>query len=346
MSAAVASGPRDPRLPVIVVSGFLGSGKTTLLRQVLSSPELAGSMLIVNEIGEIGIDHHLLERSDEQTVLLDNGCMCCQLRTDLQTLLVDLSMRRRRGELPSFERIIVETSGMADPGPVAQTLYGDGPLARQYRLAHVVTLVDATQPQARAAAPRMAERQVAAADLVLITKADRATPAQCEDALQWARGINAQARCETTSMGDLDVSLLVAASPFARWDDAIGGAGQEAEGSYLGRHAALHPRGVASFVYTFAKRPERAVFQLFLETLTRLRGPDLLRTKGILYFEGEQAPALIQGVCHVFDKPVALAPGAAAPEQSSLVFIARGVTRDDIEALWSAFIRLAAGPRD
>ncbi|ALM84203.1 GTP-binding protein [Bordetella sp. N] len=353
----------DTRLPVIVVSGFLGSGKTTLLKRVLETPELAGSMLIVNEFGEIGIDHHLLERSDEETVLLDNGCMCCQLRSDLQTLLVDLSMRRRRGEIPSFERVIIETSGLADPGPIAQTLYGDAPLARQYRLAHVVTLVDAAHPEARGAAAQTAERQAAAADLILLTKTDRATPAQRDAALEWVQAVNAHARRATPVLGDLDISLLTAPSPFARLgefgqfdgadgvaDAGVGGVdgpdatdarSDSAAGSYLGKLATLHPPAVASFVMTFADPLPRPLFQLFLDTLTSLRGPDLLRTKGILRFEGEPTPVLIQGVCHVFDKPVPLAPGATAPAQSALVFIARDLPRADVEALWASLARLA-----
>jgi G3E family GTPase len=351
----------DTRLPVIVVSGFLGSGKTTLLKRVLATPALAGSMLIVNEFGEVGIDHHLLERSDEETVLLDNGCMCCQLRSDLQTLLVDLSMRRRRGEIPSFERVIIETSGLADPGPIAQTLYGDAPLARQYRLAHVVTLVDAAHPEARGAAAQTAERQAAAADLILITKTDRATPGQRDEALAWVQAVNAHARRETPVLGDLDVSLLTAPSPFAQLGQVDGadskagvgaGGAEQAEagsdsqredggGSYLGKLAALHPPAVASFVMTFADPLPRPLFQLFLDTLISLRGPDLLRTKGILRFEGEPVPVLIQGVCHVFDKPVPLAPGATAPAQSALVFIARALPRVDVEALWASIARLA-----
>lgn len=324
---------RDARTPVIVVSGFLGAGKTTLLKRVLQTPELAHSLLVVNEIGEIGIDHHLLERSDDRTLLLDNGCMCCQLRGDLQELLVDVGMRRKRGELPGFDRVIIETSGLADPGPVARTLYSDAPLLRDYRLGHVVTLVDPTNVVGREAAPAIAARQVAAADRIVFSKSDRATPEQRAEAHAWMRSINAYAVCEDAAHGEIDAAALADATPFA-WR-------APEEGAYLGRHVAPHPAEVASFALTFDDPLPRALFQEFVDLLVRLRGPDLLRVKGILRFDDAPAPVVMQGVGHVFDREVALPRGASAPDRSTLVVIARRIARADVQALWQVLNALA-----
>lgn len=357
----------DARIPVIVVSGFLGSGKTTLLKKVLVTPELSGSLLIVNEIGEIGIDHLLLERSDDDTVLLDNGCVCCQLRGELQALLVDLMMRRRRGEVTSFERVIIETSGLSDPGAIARTLYGDGPLARDYRLAHVITLVDPTNSQGREAVADIAVAQVAAADLLIITKADRASAEDLAMAEYWARGINDYAPCIVAAHGDLDISLIADVTPFddvlrkraspqtrpaglfsqgvstiADSDEPGGEAGgHDSDSGYLRRNVAAHPTNVSSFAMSFDSSVDRELFDLFLETLTRLRAADLLRVKGILFFDGEPSPVLIQGVCQVFDKPVPFDSAASLPRHSSLVFITRSITRQKIEQLWHAICNLA-----
>ncbi len=357
----------DTRTPVIVVTGFLGSGKTTLLKKVLATPELANSMLIVNEIGEIGIDHQLLERSSDETVLLDNGCMCCQLRGDLQALLVDLSMRRYRGELPSFERIIIETSGLAEPGPIAQTLYGDGPLTRDYRLAHVVALIDPVNPQGREAAQAIADAQVAAADLLILSKSDLATPAQVEAAWLWARGINSYAGCITATQGDIDIALLADATPFnhpalqastsgrlfgdisalmrddGSIDHAPDGAAlpRDEMGAYLANQRTLHPAGISSFALQFDAPLDRPVFDLFMSTLLRLRGQDLLRVKGIVHFKDEPAAQLIQGVCHVYDQPVALEQDPGTPRQSTLIFIVRALTRPQIEDYWNSLQAIA-----
>jgi G3E family GTPase len=357
----------DTRIPVIVVSGFLGSGKTTLLKKVLSTPELSNSMLIVNEIGEIGIDHQLLERSDDETVLLDNGCMCCQLRGDLQALLIDLGMRRYRGEIPSFDRIIVETSGLAEPGPIAQTLYGDGPLARDYRLAHVVTLIDPLNAAAREAAPAVAAAQIAAADLLVLTKTDLATQAQRSAAWAWARSINDFAGAITATYGDIDIALLANATPFdnpafgapaksALFGDLAALAGPESQtqaatdgdlvpqgeqGSYLAQQLVMHPVNVSSFALRFDGALKRSLFDLFLATLVRLRGEDLLRVKGIVYFDDAAQAHLIQGVCHIYDAPVAITMTPGAPTQSALIFIARNITLKQINDLWRSFEALS-----
>ncbi len=353
------------RTPVVIVAGFLGAGKTTLLKSVLASPEFAHTMVIVNEIGEIGIDHHLLERSEEETVLLGNGCMCCQLRGDLQTLLVNLKMRVDRGELPSFERVVVEMSGLADPGPVAQTLYSDAALIHDYRVARIATLIDPLSLEAIQAAPAVAESQISAADLLIVSKTDVADEAQVRAVVEWARSINPFADCMTAARGEMDVALLAktqvldaVAAPGAdrAWSvrrpaAMFGGAGGEApeagpdagapEGSYLARRFSLHPPSVGSFVIRFPDPPPRFLFDLFIATLARLRGQDLLRVKGLVRFEDGGDPYLIQGVRHVFAEPVRLKADALGAAESSLVVVARHMRQREVEALWQALKALS-----
>src|SRR6266403_532799 len=166
--------PRGPRLPVTTVTGFLGSGETTLIRALLDKPEGAGTAVVVNEYGEIGIDHALLRSSSDVTVLLGNGCLCCNVRTDLQETLRELFADRARGAVPSFERVVIETSGLADPGPVLQTFATDRALGREFHLQALVSVVDAPGGAGNLAAMPEARQQVALADRIVLSKTDRA----------------------------------------------------------------------------------------------------------------------------------------------------------------------------
>ncbi|HEU4922684.1 MAG TPA: GTP-binding protein, partial [Burkholderiales bacterium] len=195
----------DGRTPVVVVTGFLGSGKTTLVNQLLKrEPE---SLVIVNEFGEVPVDPLLVESSSEKAVALPNGCLCCHLRGDLEETLIGAAMRRRRGEMAGFERVIVETSGLADPGPVAQTLYADAALGRDYKLGSIVTVVDAADTAARSISPEIARSQIAAADLVVLSKIDRAantTEAQAE-----VRALNPGVQCIAARYGEVDPGAIL-----------------------------------------------------------------------------------------------------------------------------------------
>jgi G3E family GTPase len=326
--------PGDARIPVLVVSGFLGSGKTTLLRKLIAAPAFAESLVIVNEFGEIGIDHHLLERSDDRTVLLDNGCLCCELRGDLQELLVDVMMRRRRGSFPGFDRVFIETSGLATPGPVAQTLYGDRALGRDYRLACIATLVDAVGESGRAAAPDVATQQVAAADVVIVSKADQADDRNLHDARNWVATVNPFARCVVADHGAVDAGLFEGGP----WQ---GMAAREPGPGRAGFHGD-HPHDITSFALTFDAPVSRVVFRAFIETMTRMAGERLLRVKGIVRFDDAPRPQVVQGVRHVFEAPAELPRGATPPVQSALVFITRGLERRDVEGLWQSLGALAA----
>jgi G3E family GTPase len=171
---------RGPRLPVTVVTGFLGSGKTTLIRALLDKPEGAGTAVVVNEYGEIGIDHALLRSSSDLTVLLGNGCLCCNVRSDLQETLRELFADRARGAVPSFERVVIETSGLADPGPVLQTFATDRALGREFHLQALICVVDAVTGMANLEEMPEARRQAALADRVVVTKSDLAEPGAAE----------------------------------------------------------------------------------------------------------------------------------------------------------------------
>src|SRR5712671_1663210 len=164
--------PRGARIPVTVVTGFLGAGKTTLIRELLTRPEGANTAVVVNEFGEIGIDHALLRSSSDTTVLLGNGCVCCAVRTDLQESLRTLFADRARGAVPSFERVVIETSGLADPGPVLQTFASDRALAQEFHLQALVTVVDAPGGAGNLAAMPEARQQVALADRIVLSKTD------------------------------------------------------------------------------------------------------------------------------------------------------------------------------
>jgi G3E family GTPase len=298
----------DGRTPVFVVTGFLGSGKTTLVNQLIRKQ--SESLVVVNEFGEVPVDHHLLESSEERTVALPNGCLCCRLRGDLEETLIGAAMRRRRGEIAGFDRVIVETSGLADPGPVAQTLFADEALARDFKLGPVVTVVDAADAGARAAAPGIARAQIAAADVVVLSKTDRA--AEVPLVKNEVRSINPQAPLIEARFGDVDPRQLKS--------------GTDHVFSSLPGHAA----GIHTFALRFAEPVKRGLLERFLAVLVELRGADLLRVKGVVALE-DGAAVLVQGVRHVFDR---LRP-VEAPA-TGLVFITQGIGKVETEALWRA----------
>jgi G3E family GTPase len=299
----------DGRTPVVVVTGFLGSGKTTLVNRLVRD---APALVIVNEFGEVSVDHVLIESSVEKTVALPNGCLCCHMRGDLEETLMGAAMRRRRGEIAGFDRVIVETSGLADPGPVAQTLYADPALARDFKLGPIVTVVDAFDAHAREASAEIARAQIAAADVVVLSKADRGRdPALAEAEV---RAVNPAAQRIRAEFGDVDPALLLAARA----------------GSHSFSASPAHNSAIRSFVLKFPQPVRRQLLQQFIATLVDLRGADLLRVKGIVPLEGEGL-VLVQGVRHVFDRLRPMPSGEPA-----LVFITNGVDSTEIEALWQA----------
>jgi G3E family GTPase len=357
MTAPAPGTSADPlasRLPVTIITGFLGSGKTTLLRRLLRHPGMNRAAVIINEFGEAAIDHELVAASSEQMTLLGNGCLCCTLRTDLQETLRDLFVRRRAGEVIDFDRVFVETTGLADPVPVLHTLRTDGLLGAQYRLDGVVTLVDAVNGMGQLDTMPEAVRQAAVADRLVITKTDLAD----EDMFARLRGrleaLNPFALCIVAIDGDIDPDLLANIAPRSvgarreelnRW---LGPVAREAasvmRAGGLGPAQGVggHDASIRSFCLWFDKPFTWDGLNAALQALSQLRGPDLLRVKGIVHVEGEPGPVVLQGAQHLFHPPVTLEGGRDADPRSRIVFIVRNMTRESIEGLFTAVESLGA----
>ncbi len=340
MSSAVD--PLASRLPVTLITGFLGSGKTTLLGRLLRHPGMNRAAVVINEYGEVPLDHELVASSSEQMTLLSNGCLCCTLRTDLQETLRELFVRRRAGEVIDFDRVFVETTGLADPIPVLHTLQTDGLLGAQYRLNGVVTVVDAVNGMEQLDTQPEAVKQAAVADRVVVSKTDIASEDAARKLIDRVRAMNSYAEVKTAVAGDVDPAWLAAIAPsrataseeeLDRWLPRVIDALRvtPAKAGAQSRHA-----GIESFCLWFEKPFTWPHLNAALQTLTALRGPDLLRVKGIVHVEGEPGPIVIQGAQHVFHPPVPLAPGGATDPRSRIVFIVRNIPRTSIESLFNA----------
>jgi G3E family GTPase len=302
--------------------------------------------VIVNEFGEVGIDHVLLADSTESMTLLPNGCLCCSVRTDLQETLRELFIKRRAGEVIDFDRVFIETTGLADPVPIIHALISDVMLAAHYRLDGVVTLVDAVHGSSTLAHMTEPVKQVAVADRLVITKTDLAS-AEGVTALQaQLRAVNPQARQLEAVHGALDPTELSGLSfQRARVDDAalarwLGPVDTPVSSGAADRRAQLpesaHSTGITTFCVWFDVPFSWQSFTAIVQVLTSLRGPDLLRVKGLVHLREEAGPVIVQGAQHLFHEPVTLEAWPGDDRRSRIVFITRGLERDTVESLFRA----------
>ena len=303
--------------------------------------------VVINEMGEIGIDHDLVTLSSENITLLANGCICCSVRTDLQETLRDLFAQRRVGEVFDFDRVIVETTGLADPAPVVQTLASDTLLATHYRLDGLITLVDGLHGVGQIDQQTEAVKQIAIADKLLVTKTDLVTLGHLETLCERIRQLNSQSPIEFIRQGEVDPKSLIdlgLSSSHASLKtlqflgealtDAAASADVTGTGRYLGQRSATHNSAVKTLSLRFTEPFEWLSFSSALELLTTLRGPDLLRLKGIVNVDGD--PVVIQGVQHIIDTPVKMDRWPSDDKDSRLVFIVRNMELDVIRNLFQA----------
>jgi G3E family GTPase len=312
---------RGARVPVTVVTGFLGAGKTTLLKRFLGTPDGRGTAVVVNEFGATGIDDALIRSSADETVLLGNGCMCCITRSDLQEALRRMVIERERGEIPDFRRIVIETSGLADPSPILQTFATDRALGEEFHVEVVVTVIDAANGLDTLGWSSEARKQAILADRLVVTKTDIAGEGAAAALIAQLRVLNPRAEIHQAMNGELDPSRLT--EPAADQRNAFVA---EAE----------HSDGIGSFVLTQDKPIPWPVFARCMDTLIALRGADLLRVKGFLAVDGCRGPVVVQFVQHLAPPPVELEAWPDGNRQSRVVFITRGLSERQVRNLFAA----------
>ena len=324
-------------IPVAVLTGFLGSGKTTLLAHLLRQPGFSRTAVLINEFGEIGLDHDLVETSADSFVELQTGCLCCKIRSDLAWTLEDMLRRRDRGALPQFDRVVIETSGLADPAPILQTLMTDARIAGRLVLGGVVATVDAVNGAGTLGREEISVKQIAFADRLVLTKSDLAGAAQ-PALLERLAQLNAAAPVIRAHYGRVDPRSIFDAGIYDPRTKSLDAGAWLAEEVYAQKH--LHDRHDAD-IATYAlvrEQPIRAVaLTLFLEALAEHCGADLLRLKGIVNVaECPEKPAVLHGVQHVFHAPAWLERWPSEDRRSRLVFITRRIPRGWVEALLDA----------
>lgn len=343
VSGTVDRGP----VPVNVLTGFLGSGKTTLLQRLLRSPRMGRTAVLINEFGEIGLDHLLVERVEESVVLLQSGCICCSIRDDLKSALRGLLGRRDRAEIPAFDRVVIETTGLADPAPILSTLAAEPVVRHHFRLASVITTVDAVNASLHLSRNPEGIKQLAAADRVVITKTDLAEPARSAAVRGLCERVNPSAEVLDASDAGIDPDLLLAprsldtaaGSPWRPARRVADGRGEQGSDADDGRFSELHRHGadVGSLSVVLDEPLDWTAFGIWLSMLLHRYGNDVLRVKGILRVQEMAAPVFINAVQHIVHPPQHLERWPTADHRSRIVFITRGLDRERLRRSLAAF---------
>jgi G3E family GTPase len=318
-------------IPITLLTGFLGSGKTTILNHLLRQPSLSRAVVIVNEFGEIGIDHDLIETGSEDIVVLQGGCVCCAVRSDLVDTLRSLFQKRVRGQIAEFDRVVIETTGLADPAPIINSLITDPIVGARYRLDGVVTAVDAVNGWNTLDRAPEAVKQAALADRLVLTKTDLAQAETVGRLTQRLRALNPSAPVAVAVNGTVDPAQLFDIGLYklqSKSVDAQGWLNEEAFHDHDQDHAATtdanhHDDHIRSFALTVDSPVSREALDRWLTALAGFKGQDLLRVKGIVNVEGLPGPMVIHAVQHIIHRPVALDSWPNADRRTRVVFITR-----------------------
>jgi G3E family GTPase len=325
-------------VPVTILTGFLGSGKTTVLNHLLRQPSLADTVVIVNEFGAVGLDHLLIEQAIEDAVLLKNGCICCTVRGDIADTLDVLWQRREAGELPPFRRVAIETTGLADPAPVAHALLAEPGARYACRLDGIVTTVDALHGALQLGRQPEARRQVAMADRILLTKTDLASPEQIWETTTRIGALNATAPLRHVVAGAVDVADVFDLGPdsarLEQWLRPLETAGHHGHQHLPFRHG----DAIGSVVLRHDRPIEWAALRRWLESVLSLRGDSVLRLKGVVWLHGDDRPIVLQGVHHVLHPPVYLDRPVQPEGATRIVLITRGLSAAGLRASFATAV--------
>ena len=325
-------------LPVSIITGFLGSGKTTLLNRMLSNASLKGSLVIINEFGEIGIDHLLVSAPSENVRLLSNGCLCCEVRGDLVETLTDVTRKRINNEIFSFDRILIETTGLADPVPLIRTIVTDPALSQLYFLDKVITVVDTVHAVSQIAMQDEVRKQISMADILLLSKTDLVNSDLALEVKDSLEVLNPGADQINVINGEIEHGLLFEQnSPNSqrrkvnidRWISF-----REKPSSSVNPRTISHTADIKTFTISFAEPVSGNGLATWLNMLASFKGPQLLRVKGIVNVNG--APYVIHAVQTVIHDPVLLDAWPTPDKITRIVFIVRDLDRETIESTFSA----------
>ncbi|MEX3011603.1 GTP-binding protein [Hoeflea sp. TYP-13] len=332
-------------IPVSVLTGFLGSGKTTLLNRLLKDPELRDTAVIINEFGDVGIDHLLVEQSSDGVIELSDGCLCCTVRGELVDTLADLIDRLQTGRLKSLERVVIETTGLADPAPVLHAIMGHPVLMQNFRLDGVIVAVDAVNGDSTLDHHEEAVKQVAVADRIVLTKTDLIDPASKDFAHFTARLMRINPGAPQISSHDEDAIVAqlfdcglydpaTKTADVARWlrDEAY--AHRHDHAHDVNRHDAR----IRAFTLVEDKSIDPGALEMFIDLLRSSQGDQLLRMKGIVKLsDNPQRPVVVHGVQSIFHPPARLAQWPDDDHRSRLVVITRDLDQDYVTRLFAAF---------
>ncbi len=346
----------SPLIPVTLLTGFLGSGKTTVLNHILKQPGLVDTAVIVNEFGEIGLDHLLVENATDDIVLLNSGCLCCTVRGDIAETLLNLFVGRANGKVPHFVRVVIETTGLADPAPILHTLISDPLVAARYSLDGVVTTVDAVNGAGTLDRQPEAVKQAAVADRLLLSKTDLADTSALRGLRARLAVLNPSAPLVPVAHGEVDPALLfnlgfydpqTKSVDVQRWlrDEAFAA---ERDSGHDHDHDALdvnrHDDRIRAFCITRDEPISWAALSTWLDALATMRGDDLLRLKAIVALSDRPGePVVVHGVQHLFHPPVLLPQWPSDDHRTRMVFITRDLPREAIEKTLAAFEEAVAG---
>ncbi len=354
-------------IPLVVLTGFLGSGKTTLLKNVLKDPAMAGPAVIVNEFGDVGLDDALIEAAEEETVLLPSGCVCCAVRDDLVAALKRLFDQAQSGEIPELTRVVLETSGLADPAPIAHTLMSEDDLFRLYALDGIITTADAELITSQLEDHFEPAKQLALADRILITKTDRVDTGEVEAVRKLIRDLNPAAEITAIAQGRANVDIftgLAAFEPVAARHHAEGWLGLD-DVTAARRHACddehctdpghdhhdghghphdhRHTHGIQAFAITYDEPLDGMKLSFAIELLRQHHGDKLLRLKGIANVAGEPLPFVVHGVQHIFYPPTTQEAWPSADHRSRFVFITKDLNEETVRAVLDGLFAPATG---